>query len=290
MYNISVWGYGQPLLDTLRCFIESGSFSVSSVKYDRHRENDTIVTAEVKALGIDRVYVDDYPNASLDAVFVVNYNRIIPEDLVKKYLIVNYHVGVLPKWRGNSANGWAILNGENYSGYTIHRVSEILDGGGIYYQFSYPYVLGETYASAKTAMRKDYLNNISSILEGIISGRIVAKTVDVVPYVYCIRFRPSDGIINWTEKSDVLMRRFYVFAPPLGSGLKFFFNGKIFSITNMKIADSFAVSYGVPGGVVYIDDLGIWVKTGDTAVILQELQVDGNPVDMYSIFKIGQRL
>ena len=46
-------------------------------------------------------------------------------------------MGILPVYRGNNANAASILNGDRKVGYTLHQVSEVLDGGEIYYTFGY---------------------------------------------------------------------------------------------------------------------------------------------------------
>jgi len=58
-------------------------------------------------------------------------------------------MGLLPVYRGNNANSWSILNGDRRVGYTFHDVSNILDGGAIYYKFTYEIKENETYFHAK---------------------------------------------------------------------------------------------------------------------------------------------
>ena len=66
-------------------------------------------------------------------IFSPEYRKIIPKELTEKYCFVNCHGGILPKWRGFSANAWAIMNGEKEIGFTLHRVRPGLDDGEIYY-------------------------------------------------------------------------------------------------------------------------------------------------------------
>lgn len=54
-------------------------------------------------------------------VFICSYSKIIKSELINKYLFVNIHAGILPKWRGFNANCWAIINGEHKVGYSLHR-------------------------------------------------------------------------------------------------------------------------------------------------------------------------
>lgn len=60
----------------------------------------------------------------------------------------NIHSSVLPKYRGQQAIFWALLNGENSVGFTIHRMASSVDTGPIFYQSHVPVYQSDTYESA----------------------------------------------------------------------------------------------------------------------------------------------
>ena len=285
--EISVWGNGFPLLKTIKILINSG-FLIKYIKVDS-KNIETEIIEFLKSNKIPILYEYD-PNFKVRFNFVVNYNKIITEEILSDSIFVNYHIGLLPKWRGNSANGWAIINGESHIGYTIHKVTPELDGGPIYYQFKTSYVEGQTYFDARILINKDYEEKISEILKNIYYDRMMNIDTDNQEYVYCSKFKPVDGVINWSETTDLILRRFYVFAPPLGTGLKFCFKGKCYEIKKISRANKFANSIGINGGIVYISKEGLWVKTKDTAVILEEIYYGGERINISEHFKIGQRL
>lgn len=47
---------------------------------------------------------------------------------------INLHPGLLPMYRGCFSTPWAIINGEEFSGYTYHVINENFDCGGILLQ------------------------------------------------------------------------------------------------------------------------------------------------------------
>jgi len=51
---------------------------------------------------------------------------------------VNYHNGLLPKYRGVGATLWSIYNGEKESGFSLHLMNEEFDEGPILLQGSIP--------------------------------------------------------------------------------------------------------------------------------------------------------
>lgn len=288
--RIALWGNGKPLRDLIT-LIEKDGIEIAYIKLDRTRDDTARQVQDIEKLGY-KCYVEDYPeNEKLDMIFVDNYSKIIPVEVLHRYLTVNYHIGVLPLWRGSSANGWGIISGYNYVGYTIHKVEPMLDAGPIYYQFKYPYKEGETYFNARNAMNEDFNSNVTQVIRKILSGELKAKVQDVNEgFTYCVKFRPSDGVIsNWNIPTDEILRRFFVFAPPLGTGLKFHYKEKEYEIRALSRIKGFVNSIGVPGSVVYKYDGSLWVKTADTAVSLDVIAVDGQIIDIDSEFRIRQR-
>ena len=73
-----------------------------------------------------------------DLAFSVFYDKIIKEWFIKKCSrILNLHNGPLPKYRGVSPINWALKNGEDLHGVTIHEITPGIDDGPIYSQVQY---------------------------------------------------------------------------------------------------------------------------------------------------------
>ncbi len=289
-YRIALWGNGAPLKNCIPILCKNG-IEIAYVKLDRRRDDTEAQVKEIEGLGI-KCYVDEYPTEEkVDMIFVNNYSRIIPEEVLNKFFTVNYHIGVLPKWRGSSANGWGVISGDNYVGYTIHKVLPMLDAGPIYYQFKYPYHEGETYYEARKAMNEDFDAHVADIIKDILNGTLKEQEPADSEFVYCVKFRPADGVIsNWNIPTDEIIRRFYVFGPPLGTGLKFNYNDKTYEIKHLSRIKGFANSIGVPGSVVYKYEGALWVKTADSAIAIDNITLDGVPVDIESEFRMRMRL
>lgn len=287
--KIAIWGYGKPLVNILPTILNSG-IQVAYVRFDRIRNDASSWIEQIEPMGIE-VYGDDYPETTLDLVFVINYNKIISEQELNNTLFLNYHVGILPKWRGNSANGWAVINGENHVGYTLHKVVPMLDAGPIYYQYKHPIALGETYINARIAMDADLQGKIGNVIKQVIENPDDYCEGCDSEFVYCSKFHPEDGdISSWQFTTDEILRRHYVFGPPLGTGLKFKNKGKVYDIVALSKVKNFADSKGIPGGVVYFSNGSMWIKTLDTAIAIDGLKCQGEDVNMIKEFMIGQRL
>jgi len=233
----------------------------------------------------------DISKYEYDMIFVCNYNKIIKVEEFKNHRIINLHIGILPKYRGNNANASAILNGEDKVGYTIHEVIDELDGGDIFYCYECQYKEDETYYNAKIAIDQDIRSNLPKILSDINDGFLPRRSQKGKKFVYCSKIRPDDGVIkDWNISTETLIRKLYIFGRPLGSGLKFIFKEKIYEIAKMSRIDLFDESIGIPGAIVNIVGKSCWIKTADTAIAIDQLLLNGEVIDIKLYFKIGNRL
>ena len=71
-----------------------------------------------------------------DIIVVSGYSQRIPLEVIKSSRIatVNIHQSLLPAYRGRHPLNWAIINGETYTGVTIHHLSEGFDEGNVILQ------------------------------------------------------------------------------------------------------------------------------------------------------------
>ena len=69
-----------------------------------------------------------------DCVVLSSYDRILPEDVLRKSRFLNVHYAPLPRNRGRANVNWAIINGDDETAITIHEVAPGLDAGNILFQ------------------------------------------------------------------------------------------------------------------------------------------------------------
>jgi methionyl-tRNA formyltransferase len=91
----------------------------------------------VEASGEYRALLEE--GARWDLAFSVFYDKIFRADFFARCArILNLHNGPLPRYRGVAPINWALKNGEDYHGVTIHEVSPGVDAGPIVAQVRYP--------------------------------------------------------------------------------------------------------------------------------------------------------
>jgi methionyl-tRNA formyltransferase len=74
----------------------------------------------------------------LELAFSVFYDKILPAWFIDRCdRILNLHNGPLPRYRGVSPINWALKNGEDHHGVTIHEITPGIDDGPILSQVTY---------------------------------------------------------------------------------------------------------------------------------------------------------
>lgn len=91
--------------------LNANGFVTIYVKIDRRRSDFNDFVNEVSQYGVS-VHEYEKDIVTTDLIPVINYNKIIPNYILENNIVINIHIGLLPKWRGNRANGWGIINGE----------------------------------------------------------------------------------------------------------------------------------------------------------------------------------
>ena len=79
----------------------------------------------------DILLLDDF-----DILISVQYNKILKrQHIIKaKEIAINLHMAPLPEYRGSNQFSFAIINGDQIFGTTIHKLDESTDGGAIIFE------------------------------------------------------------------------------------------------------------------------------------------------------------
>ena len=226
-----------------------------------------------------------------DLIFVCGYTKIIKNSLLKDHVFVNIHAGNLPKWRGSSANSWSIINGEYNIAYTLHRVTDELDGGPIFYKYEYFLKQGEKYGDARKKLELMLEESLEDVFIEICSGRNVGESQEG-DYIYCNSFHKEDGVLStWSHTSVEILDLYRVFGYPYGTGLYFIHKDKYYEILELELDTHFAKGNTTVGAIVLKSDRWVWIKTKDTAVKIGNVKDEnGNVTPASNFLNIGIRL
>jgi len=212
----------------------------------------------------------------------MSYDQILREKILSlpPRGTLNCHAGALPFYRGRNPLTWAIINGEDEFGVTVHWVDLGIDTGDIVLQIKMPIQPSDTYAtllaSAEELCASALVRAISDVYEGT-DQRIVQTTIDPVG-TYCCRRREGDEEIDWTSGTASIERFVRALVPP-GPGARTTWKDAPYAVLAAEKTDGAKSYAGAAGEVIGRDSGGILVKSGDTFLRLTRwapVQADGS--------------
>lgn len=166
-----------------------------------------------------------------DIAISVNWLTVIQKRTIElfPYGILNGHAGDLPRYRGNACPNWAIINGEEKIGLSVHFMeADSLDSGNILIKEFVPITtdttIGEIYERMETMIPQMFLQAVIKIEQmGRSAGVPQSKRKEDV--LRCYPRMPSDGCIDWGKGCVEIDRLIRASGYPF-QGAYTFLNGK----------------------------------------------------------------
>ena len=214
-----------------------------------------------------------------DIAISINWLTIINEQTIGifKYGILNGHCGDLPKYRGNACPNWAIINGEECVGVSVHFMeSSQLDSGDIvvkkYVDILNNTTIGEVYHKMEEILPEMFIEAVEKIAAtGKLAGMPQSKEKNDI--LRCYPRIPGDSCIDWRKTCTEIDRLIRASSDPF-QGAYSYINGKSkIYVQKARISDYEFPSVVVFGQVIYRDyekgEVGIAAKDG--VIILEEV-------------------
>ena len=153
-----------------------------------------------------------------DLIIVVAYGMIIEKSIVDKYLCINCHASLLPKYRGASPIQAALLNGDHATGITIIRLNEKMDAGDICSTTEMPIDPTDNYGSLSHKLAELGANEIM----GFINTQWKPNTLTCTPQnhsnaTYCKKIEKQDLLIDQSTPKQTIIRKINAFSPKPGA-------------------------------------------------------------------------
>ncbi len=149
-----------------------------------------------------------------DLVIVIAYGRMLAKSIVDKYICVNVHASLLPKYRGASPIQAALLNGDSESGVTLMRMNEGLDKGDVLVQSQVPIV---THDHADTLSHKlieagklTLLNLVKRFQAG---ERVESIPQDHSQATYVGKISNEDARLSELDSAEITINKIRAYTP-----------------------------------------------------------------------------
>ena len=139
-----------------------------------------------------------------DLIIVSSFGTILTDEILKipKSGVINFHPSLLPAYRGPYPDQAVILNGEKFTGVTVHYVTGKLDSGNIIYQTDIRINDEDNFSSLKKKLSDTCERIIPDIINLFTGGNIPAGTEqDESKSSYFRKPAAEDGLLN--KETDI---------------------------------------------------------------------------------------
>ena len=223
--------------------------------------NDTSLISQLSAL-------------NLDLLVVAAYGQIFSQQLLDlpKLGCINIHASLLPKWRGASPIQHAILEGDQMSGVSIIQMQRQMDAGDIWLQSECVISEQDTSQSLHDKLAKLSGQIINHAIQIVAEAKNKPASQDPLGVRYCAKLNKSDGLINWSEPAQLILRKIRAYHPWPGAFT--LFNGRRIRITS-AIEGEENQQNAQHGTILEVSKLGIGVATGEKTLHILELIPEG---------------
>ncbi|GAB5522749.1 MAG: hypothetical protein Roseis2KO_06210 [Roseivirga sp.] len=190
-----------------------------------------------------------------DYVFVLTFPWKIPANLLDLLpgRFINFHFGLLPKYKGADPIFWEVRNYEPEGGLTIHLMNEEIDSGAVIMQEKAPIGPGISYGIYCNQLVQNIREWTNTLLNKLQAGPLEFLELEAGESAPDRTPTQADLTINWAEQTALQVECLVNAANPRYKGAITTFSGqplRILEVTPMGGNDEMK---GVPGEIVHAD-------------------------------------
>lgn len=208
-----------------------------------------------------------------DIIIVVAFGQILSKDILDmpKYGCVNVHASLLPKYRGSAPIQWAVINGDEVTGVTTMRLDEGVD-------------TGDMIAKRQVRLSEDETGGSLFDKLAVVGAELCVETIKMIEdgtaeytpqnseeSTHVGKIGKELGAIDWT-KPAVQIERLIRGLNPWPSAYTNL-GGKTFKIWKAAVLEG--ENDYEPGCIYKVTKDSMCVQTGDGALSLKEVQLEG---------------
>lgn len=227
-----------------------------------------------------------------DIFVVAAFGQILSQEILDmpKFGCVNIHASLLPKYRGAAPIQWSILDGEEKTGVTIMQMNAGLDTGDMLMVKEYTIKSTDTGESLFDTLAELGAKAIVEALPLIEAGKLIPIPQDDSLSTYAKMLKKDMGHIDWTWGADKIER--YVRGLNSWPSAYTYYQGKTLKIWESEVAElpDGAIVDAMPGTIAAVDKKSIYVATGDKALRITNIQLEGKKRMDVSAFLLGCRI
>ena len=229
--------------------------------------------------------VEDLRALNPDIMVTCAFGQILSQEIldIAKHGVINVHASLLPKYRGSAPIQYSVINGDSETGVNIMQTGLEVDSGDILLQSSLN--IGEDETAGELFDRLSILGAdlIVCALDKIERGEITPIKQDHSKATHVKMLRKEDGVIDFSKPAVEIKNLIRGLNPwPIAFTR---YEGKTLKIFKAKVVDGSGVA-----GEVLSSDKTIIIATGDKALEIEELQLEGSKRMSAKEFLLGRKI
>lgn len=224
----------------------------------------------------DQIFLNKIKSLNLDLIVCVNFDQILKKDIINLPAIgcINTHASLLPKYRGRAPLNWAMINGEKYSGVTVHFIDEGIDTGDI--------ILQEKIKINEDDYISDLLNKVKNIYPKIVLNAIRALESSNLNFIkpdlskgfYVNKRTKDDGKIDFSKPSKDILNFIKAISKPY-PGAFLYNNNKKIIIWRARLDYNISPQYeSLDIGTVVFNNSNLIIKLKDAMLIVTDYELE----------------
>ena len=224
----------------------------------------------------DRQSIEEIRALLPDTIVVMAYGQILPRTILEipSLACLNLHASLLPRHRGAAPIQASIASGDSETGITVMYMDEGLDTGDILLQRKIGVLPMDTGGSLHDRLAQIAPKALLEALKLLAQGNPPRVAQANALASYAPKLRRENGRIDWTEPAKVVERKIRAYNPWPGAFA--ILTDRPERELKLKILSAQIVDgKGRPGETLCADNRGLIVATGEKALLLQKVQLEG---------------
>ena len=218
----------------------------------------------------DSAAIEELRAVKPDVIVVMAYGQILPRDVLEipRLACLNLHASLLPRWRGAAPIQAVIAAGDRETGITVMYMDQGLDTGDILLQRSVEIHLNDTGGSLHDRLAQIAPEALLESLRLLAAGSASRTPQDNADATYAPKLKREHGLIDWSESAEAIERKIRAYNPWPGAFMKI-------DSQNLKIFSASVVEFTGQPGEILRNDKDLIIATGERALSLVEVQLEG---------------
>lgn len=224
----------------------------------------------------DQNFLNKIKSLNLDLIVCVNFDQILKKDIINLPTIgcINTHASLLPKYRGRAPLNWAMINGEKYSGVTVHFIDEGIDTGDIILQEKIKIDEDDYICDLLNKVKNTYPKIVLNAIHSLENNNINLIKPDLSKGFYVNKRNKDDGKIDFSKPSKDIMNFIKAISKPY-PGAFLYHNNKKIIIWRAHLDYNILPQYeNLDIGTVVFNNSNLLIKLKDAMLIVTDYEFE----------------